>query len=145
MFSFMYFSRILSNAKYIFYFFFSLAVVVGCRWCRCCSYSENFKSISLCPPRPPNELTRWMQNQLTAGRFRYMFRIAITLRHFCTPVISVNYKWNANRWKSNLSVCIKTNINHIRITTDHRIMNRRMRYGILAWRNTLTMATNNLI
>lgn len=26
------------------------------------------------------------------------------VQNFCTPVISVNYKWNANWWKSNLSV-----------------------------------------
>lgn len=39
------------------------------------------------------------------------------VRNFCTPVISVNYKWNApNWWKSNLSVCIKNYINQIRIS-----------------------------
>lgn len=48
------------------------------------------------------------------------------LEHFCTPVISVNYKWNANRWKSNLSVCIKNHINQIHIIMDHWIMNRRI-------------------
>lgn len=45
-------------------------------------------------------------------------RCCYNITEIFVPVISVNYEWNANRWKSNLSVCIKNYINHIRITTD---------------------------
>lgn len=82
----------------------------------------NYPSILL-PFENDDELPEWMLNQLITGRFYYMFwyrniHMCITLTwsgNFRTPVILVNYKWMADWWKSNLSVCIKNYINQILI------------------------------